>query len=140
MCIITATAVADDAPAVCEEYRIEEWALNKNQVVEWINRIFATEDVELDCLRAQELLPAYVDADLVGQLPDPGFAMVAVHLAQCPDCAEEYQALRAVVAIEAQADFVDTHELLTQLAAVPAQNPTDLPQILSPDHIPTFQS
>jgi anti-sigma factor RsiW len=110
--------------------------LDKNQVVELINRIFATEDVELDCNRTQELLPAYVDADLIGQLSDSQFAMVAAHLAQCPDCTEDCEALRMIVAIDAQADFMELDELLASLAATTAQNSADLPQILAPDHLP----
>jgi len=110
--------------------------LNKNQIVELINRIFATEDVELDCIRTQELLPAYVDAHMIGQLPDAQFAMVAAHLAQCPDCTEDYEALRTVVTIDAQADFMELDELLASLAATAAQNPGDLPEILAPDHLP----
>jgi hypothetical protein len=57
-------------------------------------------------------------------------------LAQCPDCEEEYQALRTVVAIDAQADYLEIDELLTKLEEVSEQNPADLPQILAPDHLP----
>jgi predicted anti-sigma-YlaC factor YlaD len=77
--------------------------LNQEQFLHWLNQVYSTREAELDCTQLQELLPAYVDFEVTGGKPPEGFlAEVRAHLAQCPDCAEEYQGLLAVARLEAQ--------------------------------------
>lgn len=52
----------------------------------------------LDCDHVQELLASYVELELAGERDATTFAAIDLHLALCPDCQEEYEALRDVMA------------------------------------------
>ena len=68
-------------------------------LIRFLGTIFETRETEIVCSEFFELLPAYVD--LVANSGEPGaaqsaFPQVAQHIAQCMECAEEYQALLEV--------------------------------------------
>jgi hypothetical protein len=65
-----------------------------------IHSIFASEEESQVCSEFFEQLPRYVEVetsgqDAVGQLPE-----VALHLQQCLECGELYQALTEVMKVE----------------------------------------
>ena len=89
--------------------------MNREQFLNWLEQIYTTKDAEIDCDRLQALLPAHVDFEINGEnLPDEQLAGVRTHLAQCPDCAEEYEALRTVALLEAEGGLPDPEESLAR--------------------------
>jgi len=89
--------------------------LNLEHFRHWLEQIYTTQGTEIDCARLQALLPAHVDFEISGEnLPDEQLALVHVHLAQCPACAQEYDALRMVALLEAQGRLPDAEESLAQ--------------------------
>jgi hypothetical protein len=69
---------------------------------DWIRRIYATRDDELDCDQVADLLATYVDALVAGAEMDGYFRALEQHLAQCPLCLEIAAAMREVVLQESQ--------------------------------------
>jgi hypothetical protein len=89
--------------------------LDRERILRWLEQVYATSEAEIDCARLQELLPAYVElaiADGDGAEWAERVAQVQAHLAQCPDCAEEYEGLRAVAALESQGRLPTADESL----------------------------
>jgi len=73
--------------------------VDRNQFLHWLEQIYSTRDQEIDCEKLREFLPAYVDFEVTKSSQTPTgdrLELVAVHLAQCPDCAEEHAALFTV--------------------------------------------
>ncbi len=73
--------------------------MDRNQFLHWLEQIYSTRDQEIDCEKLREFLPAYVDFEVTKSSQTPTgdrLELVAVHLAQCPDCAEEHAALFTV--------------------------------------------
>ncbi len=97
--------------------------MDRERLFQWIDRVYATGETEIDCNRLQALLPEYVefqaasggDAELAEKL-----AGVQAHLAQCPDCAEEYAGLLAVVKA-ARAGELPTPEASLEKFAEPGE-------------------
>lgn len=82
--------------------------MKPKEFTNWINRIYATKDKELDCDTAQSLLPAYVEVELNGSAIHPLAAEIESHLLQCPDCTETYQGLRYLLKLEASGELAPT--------------------------------
>jgi hypothetical protein len=59
--------------------------------------IAATRDDEIGCDEALPALAARAAHEAQGTLPEPATARAARHLADCPECAEEYEALVSVL-------------------------------------------
>lgn len=74
--------------------------LNQENFAQWIEKIYATEENELDCNQTQTYLPAFVEAEVNGRLRPSHAHMLQTHLAQCPDCMETYVGLRHVLEAE----------------------------------------
>ncbi len=100
--------------------------MNRTQLVQWLERTYATTETELDCDQLQALLPAYVDLEIAGAHPADRFPLVPAHCAQCPDCAEEYQALRQVARLDAQHRLPEIDESLSQFEVSPALKESEL--------------
>jgi len=67
----------------------------------WLVRsIFAVKDKEMLCSEFFDILPRYVDLQVVGKDIDKLFPEVGHHLHQCPECNEVYQALLQTVQSE----------------------------------------
>jgi predicted anti-sigma-YlaC factor YlaD len=69
---------------------------------DWIRRIYATKDDELDCDQLLELLPSYVDVEIAGEAPPPHLCEVERHLRQCPYCYDIYLGLRDAARAESE--------------------------------------
>jgi hypothetical protein len=87
----------------------------REQLVRWLRQVYATQQAELDCERCQSLLPAYVEHELDGNGQD--FPLMRGHLDQCPDCADVYDGLRAVLELEAQGRLPQVDESLETFAS-----------------------
>ncbi len=79
-----------------------------------IERIYRTGENELDCEAFQALLPRYIDVEIAGDDAAHQFPGALAHLAQCPDCAEEYVGLRQIAMMEARGDLPEAEDLLAQ--------------------------
>jgi predicted anti-sigma-YlaC factor YlaD len=66
----------------------------------WIRRIYATRDNELDCDLVFDAIAPYVDAEIAGHDPAQRYPAVAHHLSQCPACTDLYLALREAAQAE----------------------------------------
>ena len=91
--------------------------MKPKEFTNWINRIYATKDKELDCDTAQSLLSAYVEVELNGAAMHPLAAEIESHLLQCPDCTETYQGLRYLLKLEASGELAPADK-----EAAPAQS------------------
>lgn len=69
---------------------------------DWIKKIYATRDDEMDCNQAAELIASYVEHLVAGEEIDARFSAVEQHLAQCAHCLEVATALREVVRQESE--------------------------------------
>jgi predicted anti-sigma-YlaC factor YlaD len=69
---------------------------------DWIRRIYATREDELDCDQVFEELPQYVDREIAAQDKPKNAPQIEQHLMQCPHCQELYLALREAAMLEAQ--------------------------------------
>jgi hypothetical protein len=65
-----------------------------------IQSIFAVQNKEMLCSEFFEILPRYVDLQLMGEDADKLFPKFSHHLHQCPECDEVYQALLKAVQSE----------------------------------------
>lgn len=69
---------------------------------DWIRRIYATQDEELDCDQVFKVIARYVDVEAEGGQARACFPGVAHHLLQCTHCYDLYLGLRDAVALENQ--------------------------------------
>lgn len=82
-----------------------EKRLTPQEFADWIGRIYATKEDELDCEQVQSLLPAYVEAGFSQKEMDWLESDIVAHLYQCPDCSETHAGLRFVMRLEAEGDL-----------------------------------
>jgi hypothetical protein len=82
-----------------------------------LRKVGLTQDEEIDCTICLEQTPIYVDRQVAGI--DVAWEMPAlhVHLVQCGDCFEEYEALRDLVELDRSGGFPDRATLLERLDA-----------------------
>jgi hypothetical protein len=98
--------------------------LNQENFAKTIEKIYATEENELDCNQTQAYLPAYVEAEVNGRQRPSHAHMLQVHLAQCPDCRETYVGLRHVLEAEVSGEL---EEISQEDQAFIAGSPTSEP-------------
>lgn len=103
-----------------------------NRFLKWLHRIYATDDGELDCDHLQSILPAYVEFELAGNDPAARYPQAKAHLAQCPDCAEEYEGLRAVAVLEARGTLPHSEESLAKFGPEAAPESAGVSAIPAP--------
>lgn len=73
--------------------------MTPKEFADWIDRIYATKNDELDCHQVQAALPAIAEAEVKDTQVDPVIVQrVQDHLHQCPDCTEVYDGLKYVLA------------------------------------------
>ena len=93
--------------------------MNRQQLLKWIKLVYNTSDEEIDCNQFQLLLPVYVDARVEGKIPELSIAEIGLHIEQCPDCADEFESLYHVLALEAKGTMPGSAELLDKLSERP---------------------
>jgi hypothetical protein len=93
--------------------------LDRERLLNWLNQVYSTREAEVDCDRLQALLPTLVELETGGEavLDNEGLTQVRAHLAQCPDCAEEYESLCAIVRLDNQGELPEVDESLENLEA-----------------------
>lgn len=70
---------------------------SKHLVPSLLNAIFTTQEQELTCSECFELMDQYAESLLSGADAEAMFPAVSHHLAHCPDCDEECQALLSML-------------------------------------------
>lgn len=94
--------------------------MNYDTFVDWIHRIYTTQENELDCDCIQTLLPAYAEARVSGRYLDSHYQRLQAHLVQCPQCQEVYQVLYHVLELEVTDGLPTVGELMAALETQPA--------------------
>ncbi len=97
--------------------------MNRIHLTQWLERIYATAEAEMDCEQLQAILPAYVEAEIAGGDVLGRFLQVKAHVAQCPDCAEEYAGLREVARLESRGRLPQVEDILAEFEEAPAPEP-----------------
>jgi hypothetical protein len=94
--------------------------LDRKRLLEWLDQLYNTRDAEIDCDQLQAALPALVDLKIynAGSFDEERLSQVRVHLAQCPDCSEEFAALASVVLLESQERLPEADESLKAFETV----------------------
>lgn len=67
--------------------------MNRGKFRQFIRSIFADKNEEMLCSEFFDILPHFVDLQVVGEDADKLFPEVSHHLQQCPECNEVYAAL-----------------------------------------------
>lgn len=104
--------------------------MRRKNLIDSIERIYATLDQEMDCEQLQSTLAAYVQFELTGADPSKQFPSAHAHLRQCPDCLEDFKGLFAVARLETQARLPEAEALLEQF------HPEPIPEGGAPVKIP----
>ncbi len=94
--------------------------MDRTQLIQWLERTYATAQTEIDCDHLQAILPSLVEAEIVQGDAVTRFPQAVAHLAQCPDCAEEYKGLREVARLESQGRLPQSEESLSKFEEAPA--------------------
>ncbi len=89
--------------------------LSRGRFLEWLTEIYATAETEIACEQTQTLLARYVEAELADADLDKCLAHVRDHLMHCPDCHDEYTALRLAAEMEACGGLPTVEEMMAQL-------------------------
>lgn len=71
--------------------------LTREQVLRIVRRISITRDRELDCSGCAQHISEFAESRQAGRPTDGVLADVEQHLAICPHCREEYQALEKIL-------------------------------------------
>lgn len=71
-----------------------------NLLQKLLHMLSLTEERELGCGEVFELMDYYVELEQAGENVQALLPQVAQHLRICPECAEEYEALRAIMKID----------------------------------------
>lgn len=85
--------------------------MTPKEFADWIDRVYATENDELDCYQVQAALPAIAEAEVKDTQVDPVIVQrVQDHLHQCADCTEVYDGLKYVLAHDPADTPTDAYE------------------------------
>ncbi len=68
-----------------------------NERTDLRRRLFGAAGPDSGCVGSGDLLDAFVEAELAGQDAAGLYPAVAAHIASCPDCSEDHDALVALV-------------------------------------------
>jgi hypothetical protein len=101
--------------------------LSRGRFLEWLTQIYATAETEIACEQTQTLLARYVEAELADADLDERLADVRDHLTHCPDCHDEYAALRLAAELEACGGLPTVDEMMAQLESGVASDPLTHP-------------
>ncbi len=89
--------------------------LSRDCFLEWLTQVYATAETEIACDQTQRLLAKYVEAELADADLEECLTRVRDHLTHCPDCHDEYSALRVAAEMEACGGLPTVEEMLAQL-------------------------
>jgi hypothetical protein len=81
---------------------LQEDSVNWTKLERLLRLVARTEDEELSCDECFELLPQYVDLEVLGEAPNVRQPLFRHHVEQCAVCREEYETLREVARLEAE--------------------------------------
>ena len=79
--------------------------MDSTQASQWLVRIFATQELEIDCPTSADSLPQFVDLLVRGLDASRFLPRVWLHIQQCPNCCDLFECLQDVVLLEGRADL-----------------------------------
>ena len=79
--------------------------MDSTQASQWLVRIFATQELEIDCPTSADSLPQFVDLVARGLDASRLLPRVWLHIQQCPNCRDVYECLHAILILEERADL-----------------------------------
>lgn len=68
--------------------------LSNKEIDALLRLISATDDLEINCEQCLSLVAEFAERRLAGKSINEGLRAVEQHLTVCPECREEYEALR----------------------------------------------
>jgi uncharacterized protein with PIN domain len=71
--------------------------LSPQQIAGFLDLIGQTREHEFTCGECLEHVAEFAERQLAGRAPDDAMRSVEQHLFQCPECREEYEALRQLL-------------------------------------------
>ena len=71
--------------------------LSPAQVSEFLRQIVVTRDHEVDCSVCIQNIGEFAEKKLAGSEMDAALASIEHHLSLCPECTEEYEALKKIL-------------------------------------------
>jgi hypothetical protein len=71
--------------------------LTPAQVSEFLRQIAVTRDHEVDCSVCIQNIGEFAEKTLSGMKLDAALASIEHHLSLCPECTEEYEALKKIL-------------------------------------------
>lgn len=72
-------------------------SLSPQQVAEFLRQVALTREQEVDCGTCIENIGEYAETKLTGRDLDEALQSIEQHLGLCPECAEEYEALKKIL-------------------------------------------
>lgn len=71
--------------------------LSPAQVSEFLRQIAHTRDQEVDCGTCIQNIGEFAEKKIAGAELDTALASIEHHLSLCPECTEEYEALKSIL-------------------------------------------
>ncbi len=94
--------------------------MNKEEYREILNKIYNTEDEEIDCGAVYDAVARFVDMEISGADAAAMLPLVHQHLEECPPCYDLYDALHAIAELEAEGRLDEIPTTLAALFSPPA--------------------
>lgn len=91
---------------------------------QWLEQIYATQEIEPDCQQFQAALPQLIDSEIAAgadALPETLEVALRAHLKQCSACAQDYTALKLVAELDAHQALPEVDDSLAHFE--PESNP-----------------
>lgn len=92
---------------------------NLERLLRAISATSESESEDIFCDQTQALLAAYIELEIAGEHAERAYPAVARHLVVCPDCREEYDALREVLTEPQEMSLPDIIVDMTRLPPIP---------------------
>jgi predicted anti-sigma-YlaC factor YlaD len=91
--------------------------MNLDQFKQWLQRVYKTQDEEIDCQALYEGIAQFVDRQVSGEDAARILPLVRQHLDRCPECYDLYDALRAIAELEATGRLDEIPSSIEELRA-----------------------
>ena len=85
--------------------------MQKNQFEHWLENIQNTEEEEISCTECFDLVSHFVELELSGEDAATRLPQLKQHLAQCPACQAEHEALRDFQRLENRGELPSLDDL-----------------------------
>ncbi len=94
--------------------------MKKEQFKEILDKIYNTQDEEIDCGELYDAVARFVDMEISGADAAAILPLVHQHLGECPPCYDLYDALHAIAELEAEGRLDEIPLTIAALFSRPA--------------------